>query len=155
MISGWRIKKNLEENLQIKTMVAVLIPWFCLKNICMCFHLFLYSIQVDAVYQKILYNSCFLLFLRHVIQKTKEHILHKWGFIMFYSKKIISVLWIKSNWFDFIHYTEIIFLSKNVIFSYFKNIFYHVTLENIFEILNNFQNIMVCNEPLISSSSWR
>ena len=32
---------------------------------------------------------------------------------------------------------------------YFKNIFYHVTLENI-RILNNseyFQNIVVCNEP--------
>ena len=30
--------------------------------------------------------------------------------------KIISVKWIKSNWFDFIHYTQIIFLSKNLIF---------------------------------------
>ena len=32
-------------------------------------------------------NSCLPLFLRHVIHKTKEHILHKWGFIVFYSKK--------------------------------------------------------------------
>ena len=44
------------------------------------------------------------------------------------------------------------FLSKNkIMFLYFKNIFYHVTLENIFKILNNsvyFQNIAVCNEPL-------
>ena len=33
---------------------------------------------------------------------------------------------------------------------YFKNIFYHVALENNFRILNNsvyFQNIVVCNEP--------
>ena len=37
------------------------------------------------------------------------------------------------------------------IFFYFKNIFYHVTLENIFKILNNsvyFQNIVVFNKPL-------
>ena len=35
---------------------------------------------------------------------------------------------------------------------YFKNIFYHVTLENIFRILNNsvyFQNIALYNEPFI------
>ena len=46
---------------------------------------------------------------------------------------------------------KLFFSSKNVIFLYFKNIFYHVTLENIFRILNNsvyFQNIVVCNEPL-------
>ena len=36
-------------------------------------------------------------------------------------------------------------------FIHFKNIFYHVTFENIFRILNNsayFQNIVVLNEPL-------
>ena len=52
----------------------------------------------------------------------------------------------------FIHYTEIIFLSKNVIFLYILKIFfYHITLKNIFRILNNsvyFQNIVVCNELL-------
>ena len=34
---------------------------------------------------------------------------------------------------------------------YFKNIFYHVTLKNVFRILNYsvyFQNIIVCNETL-------
>ena len=45
------------------------------------------------------------------------------------------------------------FLIKNVIFFiYFENIFYHVTLKNIFRILNNsvyFQDIVVRNEPLI------
>ena len=110
------------------------------------FPLFLYCIS-RHIYQKVLYDSCLFLFLRYGIQETKEHILHKCGFIVFYSKKIISV----SNQFDFIHYTEIIFLSKNVIFLYLKNIFYHVTLENSFIILNNsvyFQNIVVCNEPL-------
>ena len=46
---------------------------------------------------------------------------------------------------------KIIFLSKNVILLYISKIFfYHVTLENIFRILNNsayFQNIVVCKEP--------
>ena len=50
------------------------------------------------------------------------------------------------------------FLSKNVIFSYILKIFfYHVTLENIFRILNNFvyfQNIVVCNEPLTVTLKW-
>ena len=57
----------------------------------------------------------------------------------------------KSNWFDFIHYTEIIFLSKNVIFLHILKIFFiMLALENIFRILNNsvyFQNIVVFNEP--------
>ena len=51
-----------------------------------CF-LFFYSVQADTVCQKVLYNSCLLLFLGHRIQKTKELILQKWGFIVFYSKK--------------------------------------------------------------------
>ena len=66
-------------------------------------------------------------------------------------KKTTSVWWVKSNWFDFIHYTEIIFLSKNVIFLYILKFFLYVTLENIFRILNNcvyFQNIVVRNEAL-------
>ena len=89
----------------------------------MCFH-FLYTVQMDTVYQKVLYNSCLFLFLRHRIQKTKEHILHKWGFIVFYP--------IKSYWFDFIHYTEIIFLSKNVIFLYILKIFFTMLHLKIF-----------------------
>ena len=38
-----------------------------------------------TVYQKVLHK--FLSAFGHVIQKTKEHILHKWGFIVLYSKK--------------------------------------------------------------------
>ena len=52
----------------------------------MCFH-FLYTVQADIVYQNVLYNSGSLLFLRHGIQKAEEHILHKRGLIVFYSKK--------------------------------------------------------------------
>ena len=47
------------------------------------------TVQVDTVYQKVLYNWCLVLFFRHGIQKTKEHILHKWGFIMF--ENVISL----------------------------------------------------------------
>ena len=52
----------------------------------MCFYFF-YTVQVDTTYQKLLYNSCLFLFLRNGIQETKEHILHKWGFIVSYSKR--------------------------------------------------------------------
>ena len=52
---------------------------------------------------------------------------------------------------DFIHYTEIIFFEwKCDLFIYFRNIFYHVTLENIFRILYNslyFENILCVTNP--------
>ena len=32
---------------------------------------FLYTVQVDTIDQKIIYNSCLFLFLRHGIQKAK------------------------------------------------------------------------------------
>ena len=44
----------------------------------MCFY-FLYTAQVDTVDQNVLYNSGLFLFIRHGIQKTKEHVLHKRG----------------------------------------------------------------------------
>ena len=47
-------------------------------------------------------------------------------------KKTTSVWWVKSNWFDFIHYTEIIFLSKNVIFLYILKIFFTMLHLKIF-----------------------
>ena len=76
-------------------------------------------------------------------------ILHKWGFIVFYAKEIISLKWIKSNWFDYF----IIFSSKNMIFLYTLKIFFTMLhLKNIFRIINNsvyFQNIVLRNEPFI------
>ena len=49
------------------------------------------------------------------------------------------------------------FFSKNVIFLYILKIFFNrVTLENIFEILNNsvyFQNVVVCNKSLIDTTA--
>ena len=65
----------------------------------MYFH-FLYTVQAYTLYQNVFYNSGLFLFIRHGIQKTNEHILHKPGFVVFYSK-----------WFDFTHYTEIIFFE--------------------------------------------
>ena len=49
------------------------------------------------------------------------------------------------------------FFSKNVIFLYILKIFFNrVTLENIFEILNNsvyFQNVVECNKSLIDTTA--
>ena len=49
------------------------------------------------------------------------------------------------------------FFSKNVIFLYILKIFFNrVTLENIFEILNNsvyFENVVVCNKSLIDTTA--
>ena len=56
---------------------------------------------------------------------------------------------IKLVWFYSL-YRNYLFEWKCDIFMYFKNIFYHLTLKNIFKILNDsvyFQNIVVCNEP--------
>ena len=61
---------------------------------------------------------------------------------------------IKLVWFYSL-YRNYSFEEKGNLFIHFKNIFYHVTLENIFRILNNsvyFQNIVVYNEPL---KAWR
>ena len=116
----------------------------------MCFHFF-YTVKVDTIYQKVLYNSCLFLFLRHGIQKTKEHILHKWGFIVFYP--------IKSYWFDFIHYTEIIFLSKNVIFLYILKIFFTMLhLKILLEywiILYIFRISLRVTGPLHTTTFWK
>ena len=49
-------------------------------------------------------------------------------------------------------YKNYFFEYKCDLFIYFKNIFYHFTLQNIFRILNNsvyFHNIVACNEPFI------
>ena len=107
------------------------------------FPFFLYC--TSGHYQKVPYNSCLFLFFRHEIQKREEHILH----IVLYSKNNFSIM---NKIKLFIHYTEIIFFwVKMYLFMYFKNISYHVTLENVFRILDNsvyFQSIVVCKEPL-------
>ena len=71
-------------------------------------------------------------------------------------KKSISVWWIKSNLSDFIHYTEIVFLNKNVIFLYIPKIFFTMLLSKIFLeywLICIFQNIVVGNEPLKGSKN--
>ena len=98
---------------------------------------------METAYQKVLYNPCFLLVLRHGIQKTKEHILHKGGFVVFYSKNNFCIM-IKIK-----HYTEITFSSKNVIFLYISKIFFTLLhLKYFWKILYS-QNIVVCREPFI------
>ena len=62
--------------------------------------------------------------------RKQKNILRKRGFV-FYSKKKKFCL-MKSNQFDFIHYTEIIFLSKNVIILYILKIFFTMLHLRIF-----------------------
>ena len=88
------------------------------KNWNYVFSLFLYR----GHYQQVLYNLCLFLLLRHGIQETKKRILRKRGFVFYSKNNNFSLM--KSNQFDFIHYTEIIFLSKNVIILYILKIFF-------------------------------
>ena len=76
-------KKIWKKNIGSHSYAFILSKW----KSKVCVSSFFYTVHVSTVYQKVLYNSCFFLFLRHVIQKTKELILYKWGFIVFYSKK--------------------------------------------------------------------
>ena len=90
-------KEDFKNKILKKALAAIPILLFCLnKNETYLFPIF-FILQKWTLFIKKF--SCFFLFLRHVI----EWGLHKWGLIVFYSK----------NWFYFIHYTEIIFLSKN------------------------------------------
>ena len=63
--------------------------------------------------------------------RKQKNILRKRGF-EFYSKKKKNFCLMKSNQFDFIHYTEIIFLSKNVIILYILKIFFTMLHLKIF-----------------------
>ena len=80
-------KEDSRKYLQMNTLTAIPILSFYLNKIKIVFLHFFYTAQVETIYQKVLYNSCLLLFLCHGIQKAKEHVLHKCNFIVFYSKK--------------------------------------------------------------------
>ena len=82
-----------------------------------------YTVQVDTVYQKVFDNSYLFCLLRYGIQKTKEHVLHKWGFIVFKSKNnFCTTNKIKLVWFYSL-YTNY-FLSKNMLFLYILKMFF-------------------------------
>ena len=100
---------------------------------------------METAYQKVLYNPCFLLVLRHGIQKTKEHILHKGGFVVFYSKNNFCIM-IKIK-----HYTEITFSSKNVIFLYISKIFFTLLHLKIFLENSIFSEYRCVSRALYSS----
>ena len=92
-----------------------------------CFRNF-YTVQVDTVYQRVLFNSCLFLFLRHSIRRLKEHILHKQDFIVFYSKKKKK----KFFWFFLLYRFFFFFLSKNVFVLYILKIFFTMLHLKIF-----------------------
>ena len=112
----------------------------------MCFHFF-YTVQADTIYQKVLYDSCLFLFLRHGIQKTKELILHKWGFIVFYSKNNFCVM----------NKIKLVFWVKNLIFSCILKIFFTMWhLKIILEywiILYIFRILLCVTSPLLWSTN--
>ena len=131
MISGWLTdKEDFWKKICKKPLAAIPMLWFCLSlswrrplsyrnqsidlwtgfymitaliKPKLCVSTFFCNIQVDTVYQRVLYNSLFFLLLRHIISKTKEHILHKRGFILlscFTQKKKFSAMnEIKLVWF--------------------------------------------------------
>ena len=70
-------KKDAYNHYRKKSLVGIAIILFYTNKKQNYVFLFFYTVQVDAAYQKILYSSCLLLFLRHETQKTREHILNK------------------------------------------------------------------------------
>ena len=81
-------KEDFRKYLRIIKLAAISILLFYLnKNWNYVSTCLFYTVQVDTAYQKTLYNSYLFLFLCHGIQETKEHVLHKWGFTVFCSKK--------------------------------------------------------------------
>ena len=123
----------------------------------MCFHFF-YTVQVDTVYQKDFCNSClflFFLFLRWNSENKKNIFCTSEASLCFTQKNNFCII-NKTNLVRFYSlHANYFFEQKRDLFIYFKNIFHHVTLKNIFRILNNyvyFQDIVVRNEPFRSSS---
>ena len=86
----------------------------------MCFH-FIYTVQLDTAYQKVLYNSYLPLFLRHGTKKIKDHVCTSEAKLRFTQKNNFCVM-------NKIKLAETIFLSKNV------NILY--ILKNFFTMLH-------------------
>ena len=92
MMSGWR-KKSFRKKICKKTIGRhsfILFKWklkVCVSTFFFTVH---ESVHVDTVYQKVLYNSCFFLFLRYLIQKTEEIFCTNEASLCF-TQKIISV----------------------------------------------------------------
>ena len=86
----------------------------------MCFR-FIYTVQLDTAYQKVLYNSYLPLFLRHGIKKIKDHVCTSEAWLRFTQKNNFCIM-------NKIKLAETIFLSKNV------NILY--ILKNFFTMLH-------------------
>ena len=79
-------KKDLRKYLRMNILPAIATLLFYLnENWNYEFPLFLYC--ASGHYQKVIDNSCLFLSLRDGTQKTKQHILLKWGCSVFYSKK--------------------------------------------------------------------
>ena len=126
MISAWRMKKIRKSTYESLHRAIPILLFYLNKNWNYAFSLSLYC----GHYQQVLYNLCLFLLLRHGIQETKKHSPQARLCVLLKKKKKFCLM--KSNQFDFIHYTEIIFLSKNVIILYILKIFFTMLHLRIF-----------------------
>ena len=115
-----------------------------------CFSIFYILYTVDTVYQNVLCNTGCLYIME--LKKQKNILCTREASLCLTQKNNFCIMnKIKLVWFYSI-YKNYFFELKYDLFVYFKNIFYYVTLENIFRILNNyvcFQNTVICNEPFM------
>ena len=113
MILGWRIKKILEN--------TVILKWNIVFHKIICSHFFC-TVQLDTVYQKVLFNSCFC---SYVMEFTKlQNILCASEASLWFTQKSNFCLMnkIKLVWF-YSSYRNYFFVSKCDLFIYFENIF--------------------------------
>ena len=112
-------KGDFRKEIFKKPLAAIPILLFCLnKNSKYVFPLF------SILYMWTLFIAKFFtmhasLFLRHIIQKTKEHILHNWGIIVFcWKKKFCTFFYISKIFFTMLHLK--IFLKYWIILYIFR-----------------------------------
>ena len=119
----------------------------------MCFH-FLYTVQVNIVIQLITIHACF--YVMELKKQKNTFCTRETSFCL--NQKIISAQWIKSNWFNFIHYTETIFLSKTVIFWYISKKFFtmlHLKIFLKYWIILYIFRILLCVTSPLQFFNWK
>ena len=120
----------------------------------MCFHFF-YTVQVDTIYQKVLFlfHACFCFYAME-FRKQKNIFCTSEAFLCFTHKTNFCIMnKIKLVWYYLFSRNYFFELSMWSFYIFWKY-FYHVRLENMIRILNNFayfQNIVVCKEPFRQS----
>ena len=149
MIS-WRIKLISESTYeQIHWQPFLYFYSIEIKIRSMCFH-FLPNVHVDTICQKFFTTrACFCFYVMEF--KKQKNVFCTSEALLCFTQKNNSCIMNKTNWFDFIHYTEIICFSKNVIFLYFLKIFLTMLHVKIFSeyciILHIFRKSLCVTSP--------